>query len=640
MRILVLLSIVAVLTGTVLAADRPNILWLTSEDNGPHYGCYGDTYAQTPNIDALAARGTRFKRCWSNAPVCAPARTCLISGRWAPADGAEHMRSMVPLPQGHEMYPQLLRAAGYYCTNNSKEDYNLAKPGAQSATGEGKAKAGGKKKGKAGGPDSVWDDSSGQAHWQNRKEGQPFFAIFNNQITHESQIRRRPHTLIHDPAKAPLPPFHPDTPEVRHDWAQYYDNITLMDTKLGEYLAELEKAGVAEDTIIMHYGDHGPGMPRFKRWPYNSGLHVGLVMYFPEKWKHLAPKGYAPGGVNDELVSFIDLPATLLSIAGVRPPEYFQGRAVCGAFAGPAREYIHGFRGRMDERYDLVRSTTDGRYVYIHNYMPHLPYGQFLNYMFQQATTRVWRAQFDAGTLTELQARFWKSKPTEELYDLQEDRWETKNLADSAEHQEIKARLKSAQREWLVKTRDLGFIPEAERLATAAGRAPADVYVSEEAYPVEKVHAAAELATSRKAGADELAALLKDPHPVIRYWGAMGHVMGNDTLGQTNKQALEALLEDPSASVRIAAAEALLWVAHLETKVDRPVLALLKSAYVDKSPYMEALEALNVLDRWAVKVTAWAADIKALPGKAPASVDARLKEYVSRLNEHLAPQMK
>ena len=587
------------LATAAIAADRPNILWLTSEDNGPNYGCFGDKYAVTPNIDALAARGIRFKRAWSNAPVCAPARTCLISGRWAPADGAEHMRSLVPMPAAHKMYAQILREAGYYCTNNSKEDYNLDRA-------------------EVNGKDPVWDESSGKAHWKNHAAGQPFFAIFNDQITHESQIRRRPHTLIHDPAKAPVPPFQPDTPEVRHDWAQYYDNITTMDTGVGKKLAELEAAGLADDTIIMLYGDHGAGMPRFKRWPYNTGLQVGLIMYFPEKWKHLAPKGYAPGAASDELVQFIDLAPTLLSIAGVKPPAFMQGRAICGSHPAAApNNFIHGFRGRMDERYDCVRSTTDGRYVYVRQLMPHLPYGQYLNYMFQQATTRVWGDLFTAGKVDELQSRFWKPKPSEELYDLQSDPWETKNLVDSAAHAADLERLRAAQDAWLLETRDLGLIPEAERLAVAKGGALADAFKE---WPFHQILDAAKLAANRAEGVEKLAPLLKHENAAVRYWGVMGHLIR----GSSDAAALKPMLQDSSASVRIAAAEAL-----------GDIDALLASANVDQKPYTEALEALNALDRLKSRLGPKKDSVLALPDKAPKTVEKRLKEYVARLMEHI-----
>ncbi|NBQ25648.1 MAG: sulfatase, partial [Verrucomicrobia bacterium] len=237
------LALITSWAGSSQAADRPNILWITSEDNGPHLGCYGDTYAHTPNLDGLAAKGVIYLNAWSTAPVCAPARTTLISGVYPPATGGQHMRSMAPMPAFMKMYPQYLRQAGYYCTNNSKEDYNLSQSG------------------------QVWDESSRKAHWKNRPDGKPFFAIFNITTSHESQIRKRPHQAVHDPAKVRVPAYHPDTPEVRQDWAQYHDKITEMDATAGKHLRELEQAGLAEDTIIFYYGDHGSGMPRSKRWP-------------------------------------------------------------------------------------------------------------------------------------------------------------------------------------------------------------------------------------------------------------------------------------------------------------------------------------------------------------------------------------
>jgi uncharacterized sulfatase len=323
------------------AADalRPNILWLTSEDHGPHMGCYGDKLAVTPNVDALAAKGLLYTKCWSNAPVCAPARTTIITGMYPTSLGAEHMRSMVPFPAGKKMFPQFLREAGWYCTNNSKEDYNIEKPG------------------------QVWDESSGRAHWKNRKPGQPFFAIFNSTKSHESQIRTRPHKQITDPAKVRVPAYHPDTPEVRQDWAQYYDKVSEADADAGKHLKELADAGLTEDTIIFYYADHGSGMPRNKRWPYNSGLHVPFVVYIPEKFKDLRPPEYKAGGKSDRLVSFVDLAPTLLSLIGVKPPDWMQGHAFLGKFTTEPQPFLHGFRGRMDERLDLVRSVTDGRYV-------------------------------------------------------------------------------------------------------------------------------------------------------------------------------------------------------------------------------------------------------------------------------------
>ena len=404
------------------AADRPNILWITSEDNGPHLGCYGDEYSVSPNLDALAARGMRYTRASSNAPVCAPARTTVISGIYPPSTGSEHMRSEAVLPGSMKMFPVYLRELGYYCTNASKEDYNLVKTG------------------------QVWDESSNKGHWKNRAEGQPFFAVFNATISHESQIRNAidEKNRIHDPAKVRVPAYHPDTPEVRKDWAQYYDRITMMDAELGRRLGEIEEAGLAEDTIIFYWGDHGSGMPRNKRWPYNSGLNVPFIVHFPEKWKHLAPDEYVGGGASERLIGFVDLAPTMLSLVGVEPKAWMQGHAFAGEFETAKPEFSFGFRGRMDERVDLVRSVMNERYVYLRQYMPHRIYGQYIQYMFQTPTTQVWHDLYQAGKLNETQQRFWERKPAEELYELSTDRDEVVNMVGSLEHQGILVKMRSA----------------------------------------------------------------------------------------------------------------------------------------------------------------------------------------------------
>src|SRR5437879_4178512 len=462
----------------VIAAEsvRPNILWISSEDHGPHMGCYGDAFATTPNVDKLAARGMIYSHAWSCAPVCAPARTTIISGLYASSTGAEHMRSMVPFPAGKKMFPQFLRQAGYYCSNNAKEDYNLDKPG------------------------RVWDDSSRKAHWRNRKPGQPFFAVFNSEKSHESKLRVRPHQQMHDPAKVRVPDYHPDTPEVRQDWAQYYDIVTEADADAGERLKELAEAGLAEDTIVFYWADHGSGMPRSKRWPYNSGLQVPLVVYIPDKFKDLRPPEYKPGGKSDRLVSFVDLAPTVLSLAGIQPPDWMQGHAFLGKFLEAPQPFIYGFRGRMDERYDLVRSLTDGRYVYIRNYLPHKIQGQHIDYMFQTPTTRVWKQLFDQGKLNATQAFFWKPRPPEELYDLDNDRDEVHNLAASAQHQDILQRLRKVQREHALKIRDVGFLPEDEIHSRAAGGTPYEMGHDERKYPLQRILETADMASMPQPG--------------------------------------------------------------------------------------------------------------------------------------------
>ncbi len=592
------------------AAEQPNILWLTSEDNGPHLGAYGDDYADTPNLDRLAARGMIYLNAWSNAPVCAPARTTIISGIYPPSTGSQHMRSMARMPTGFKMFPQYLRQIGYYCTNCRKEDYNLRKPG------------------------QVWDDSSGKAHWRARRPGQPFFAVFNFTVCHESQIRRRPHTPVHDPAKVRVPAYHPDTPEVRRDWAQYHDKLTEMDTQAGQILSQLEEDGLTDDTIVFYYGDHGPGMPRGKRWPYNSGLRVPLIVHVPEKWKHLAPKQYTPGGKSDRLVGFIDLAPTLLSLVGIEPPEPMQGHAMMGPHEKPEPTYAYGFRGRMDERYDMVRSVRDKRYLYVRNYMPHKIYGQHVSYMFQTPTTQVWKRLYDQGKLEPPKTHFWETKPAEELYDLQEDPDEVNNLANSAEHQEVLLRLRQAQREWAREIRDLGFLPEGEIHSRSQGTTPYEMGRDEDRYPMAKIMAMAETAASLNSDVlGQLTEGLADNDSAVRYWAAMGMLMR----GTVAREPLLAALDDSSPYVRIVAAETLARYGN-RSDLDSSLPVLVDLAAVDRHGLMVSIAALNALDELDEKARNHRDAIARLPKKAP-RISPRQGFYVQRLIERILDTM-
>ncbi|MDF1850125.1 MAG: sulfatase-like hydrolase/transferase [Verrucomicrobiales bacterium] len=610
MKNTLLILLITSITTFLSARELPNILWVSSEDNGPHLGCYGDEYAVSPNIDALAARGLRYTRASSSAPVCAPARTTIISGVFPPATGAEHMRSFVPLPEEIKMFPAYLRELGYYTTNNSKEDYNL-------------------KKG-----DDVWDESGRKGHWENRKEGQPFFAVFNFTISHESKIRNEmgDDLRIHDPAKAPIPAYHPDTPEVRKDWAQYYDRITQMDAEVGAALAELEEAGLADDTIVFYWGDHGSGMPRNKRWPYNSGLHVPLIVHVPEKWKDLAPDEYEVGGTSDRMVGFIDLAPTMLSLVGIEPKEWMDGDAFAGKFETEGSDYSFGFRGRMDERYDLVRTVMGPRYVYLRHYMPHRIYGQYIQYMFQTPTTRVWHDMFHAGELNEAQSHFWKKKPTEELYDLQTDPDEVNNLADSPEHQEVLKQMRAAHIDWEKEIRDIGFLPEAEIHARskAAGVTPYEMGQDPEMYDFDTVFAAAQLATSQKA--DDIPAivdLLESENLAARYWGATGLLIQEKAGVEAGHDELVAALDDESASVAIVAAEALARFGP-ESGRTKAVEVLLSHANQGTGNTFEAILANNAIDYVDDLALPYLDQIKKLPTK-PGTDTPRASGYVGNL---------
>ena len=594
------------LAACVEAADRPNILWITSEDHGPQMGCYGDPYASTPHVDRLAAKGMIYAHAWSNAPVCAPARSTLISGMYPTSLGGEHMRSMVPLPLGMAMYPQLLRQAGYYCTNNSKTDYNLVEPA------------------------RVWDESSGTAHWKKRKPGQPFFAVFNSTKSHESQIRVRPHTQVHDPARVRIPAYHPDTPETRQDWAQYYDGVSAADADAGKHLDEIVAAGLADDTIIFYFADHGSGMPRSKRWPYNSGLQVPLIVYIPEKFKDLRPPDYRAGGKSDRLVSFVDFAPTLLSLAGLKPPAWMQGHAFLGRFQEPPQPYLFGFRGRMDERTDLVRSATDGRFVYVRNYMPHKIYGQHVEYMFQTPTTQVWKALHDAGKLTPAQDAFWKEKPPEELYDLDADRDEVHNLAALPEHQATLAKLREAQRTLAARIRDVGFLPEGEIHSRSRGSTPYQMGHDASRYPFERVFETAELASLLRPDAlPLLKSAARDHDAAVRWWAVLGFLMrGRDAVRAAHAE-LAAALEDASPHVRIVAAEAL---GHHGDGDDlsRALRVLAGLADWSKNDVFVVMEALNAIDALDDRAAPLRTILQALPSQGP-TPNPRYDTYVPRL---------
>lgn len=581
------------------ADERPNILWLTSEDNGPQLGCYGDAYADTPNLDALAASGMMYRTCWSTAPVCAAARTTLISGMYPPSTGSEHMRSTMPLPAGFKMYPQLLREAGYFVTNANKEDYNNPKVG------------------------EVWH---GKDH-RKRAEGQPFFAIYNETVSHESKIRNTPHTLVHDPAKAVVPAYHPDTPEVRRDWAQYYDRMTEMDARMGKHLAALEAAGLADSTIIFYYGDHGSGMPRSKRWPYNSGLHVPLIVRVPEKFKHLAPEDYAVGSTSDRLVGFIDLPATVLSLAGLKPPANYQGKAIMGPHAGPAPEVIFGFRGRMDERIDCVRTARNQTYVYLRHFHPHRIYGQHVSYMFSTRTTSQWREMFDAGELNEAQSVFWGEKPTEELYDIEADPWEVNNLADSPEHQGALKELRQAVHDWQLEIRDVGLLPESDVYTRSQG---STAYELGKTLPMGELLATAE-AASRRDAADLplLEKALGHADASIRYYAVLGyHIRGKDAV-RANADALRAALNDREGVVRIAAAEAL---GHHAAAADQEAAhaVLIAAADPTEAGNFASIYAWNVIDDLGPDMAPHYEALKALPA-VDKTAPGRTQKYIERL---------
>lgn len=515
--------------------EIPNILWLTSEDNSPLLGCYGDEFATTPNLDKLASEGFLYTRAYANAPVCAPARNTIITGIYAISGGNQHMRSHYSKSDIVKTYPEFLREAGYYCTNNSKTDYNT----------------------KSIIPNEIWDESSRNAHYKNRKTGQPFFAVFNNTVSHESSIHDSiPDELLrHNPDEVPIAPYHPPTSAVKHDWAQYYDKIEDLDNWIGEKLKELEDAGLAENTIVFYYGDHGGVLPRSKRFVYETGTRVPFIVRIPKKYQYLFPEK-KEGSKVDRLISFVDLAPTLLSIAGINIPEYMQGNAFLGKQKTADPQYAFMFRGRMDERYDMCRAVRDKKYRYIRNYMPHRIYAQHLDYLWRAPSMRSWEKAYLSGECNDIQSAFWNVKPVEELYDTENDPWEINNLANNPEYNEVFERMRKANQQWVTKIKDTGFIPEAD-LNNRIGNMPAYDYLRSNNIELEQIIEAAEATTSGNTdNISELIKFLKNSDSAIRYWGATGLLMAGQEALSAKNELLNAL-NDTSPNVVTVAAEAL-----------------------------------------------------------------------------------
>ncbi len=522
--------------------DRPNILWITCEDINPRLGCYDDTYAITPNLDELAARGVRYTKAFAIAPVCAPSRSCLITGVYATSLGSQHLRSSVHLPPEIKCFPEYLRAAGYYCSNNYKEDYNFAAPDA-------------------------WNESSPQAHWRKRAPGQPFFSVFNFTSTHQGQINGSDEEFFakyrsklerherHDPAGITLPPYYPDTPFVRNIWARYYDLITFMDKQVGDLLGQLEADGLADNTIVFFFADHGLGLPRFKRTLYDSGLHVPLLVRFPDRYGHLAPA--RAGRSTDRLVSFVDFAPTVLRVVGLPVPGYMQGSAFLGPRPGRAREYVFGAASRVDEVYEMSRSVRDKRYKYIRNYMPHLPYIQPSEYPDRAEIMQELRRVAAGGGLTNPQEFWWlPAKPVEELYDTQSDPHEINNLADAPKHNRTLRHLRKVLEQWMIETRDTGLLPEAEMHIRCAESTPYEMAKKPGGYPIQRILAAADLVGKGPAKLPELIELLTDRDGAVRYWAALGlAALGKEAAPAT--EALEESLKDGHPDVRFVAATTL-----------------------------------------------------------------------------------
>lgn len=557
-----------------LAADRPNVVWILSEDNSKHFlRLFDESGAATPNIERLAARGLAFEHAFSCAPVCSVARTTLMSGIYAPRIGAQFHRKLkeVTLPAGWHLWPWYLRQAGYYTSNNSKTDFNTA------------------------GNEGVWDDSSGRATWRNRPT--PDTAFFHMQtfgqshesslhVTAEQMVAQKPAT---DPASVQLAPYHPDTPTFRYHYARYHDRMKIIDNQVGELVGQLEADGLLEDTFIFYFGDHGGVLPGSKGYARDTGLHVPLVVRVPENWKHLVDA--APGSRVSGFVSFVDFGATVLHLGGVPVPAQIDGRPFLGKGIAlkevNRRDTVFGHADRFDEKYDHVRTIRKGRYKYVRNFQAYYPDGLQNNYRYLNLAFQEWRELYHAGKLNAAQRAFFEPKPAEALYDLEADPYEIHNLAGDPVHRSTLRGLRSRLTRELKSWPDLSFFPE-DQLVEQAVDAPAE-FAREHRREIGRLIDLANLQLEPLARVEaRLRRALRSDVPLVRQWALVDcAVMGNEA--ESLSGDARPLLTDAEPMVRVRAAE---FLGGIGAADPRPALLEVLRSTDDK---VTALLALNAV---------------------------------------------
>ena len=573
-------TLIAGLTGSACqttSTDRPNILWLTIEDMSLQFGCYGDGYAITPNVDRLAEQGVRYTQAYATAPLCTPARSSIITGVFASSMGTQHLRGIQPKSGRIRCFTEYLREAGYYCSNNVKEDYNFKTP------------------------EVAWDESSNTAHWRNKQNDQPFFSVFNFMTTHQSQTRydRKkleevsadlPPEKRHNPDQVPVPPYYPETPLIRDNLAAMHTQVTLVDQQVQEILDQLESDGLAENTIVFFYSDHGTGLPRGKRWLFESGIRVPLIVRFPEKYKHLEPG--RPGSVTDRLVSFVDFAPTVLSLAGLNAPGTMHGKAFLGRKKQKPREAVYAIRDRVDEVLEFSRTIHDGRYQYIRNFFPHRPRMQRSFYSEFTPIRQEIRRLHAEGKLTGDAAWLMQpEKPLEELYDNQTDPKQMFNLADDPAFRDRTDTMRKQLYAWMLETEDLSLLHENDMIERAGGRSPYDAH-REDLYPLKEILDIADRVGRGKDAIPVFQKAINSTDAAIRYWGATGLAALKSDAGAAKSGLLE-LLDDPSSPVRFAAVEALCYLGEENKAI--PVLAK-GLEHKDPRVALHAAEILVVVD--------------------------------------------
>jgi arylsulfatase A-like enzyme len=495
---------------------KPNILWITIEDTSPQFiGCYGNEDARTPVIDRLAEEGVRFTNAFSTGTVCSPSRTAIITGVKTYKTGTGNHRSKYPVPEFMKGFPYYLQQLGYYTTNNAKTDYNVA--GEKEYIAE------------------AWNESSGEAGWWGRKPGQPFFAVFNYNESHQSRTMTETydwylqHVYDHlSPEERigedefEMPPFYRDSQEMRKQFARVYNSISLTDKRIGNLLARLEKDNLRDSTILFFYADHGEGMPRGKTNGINYGYRVPFIIWFPEMYKHLSPWGTG-GVVSGELIDFTDLAPTLISLAGGEIPGHLKGRPFLGKKrAGPV-DHLFLSSDRSDNGIDMVRTVTDGRFIYSRNFMPYINEVRYIRYMEIGEIKQYMRNDLAENKLNPLQRSLFEDRPAEFLFDIENDLWETKNLATDPQYEQILKKMQNLLKQEVLQSRDVMFLPEYETGLLSDSTTAFEFRLNSKNYPLEEIYDAASLSGFRGSEiAEKQVHLLSSGNPVIRYWAVLG----------------------------------------------------------------------------------------------------------------------
>ncbi len=613
-----------------LCTSKPNILWITIEDTSPHFiGCYGNKDARTPVIDRLASEGVRFTNAFSTGTVCSPSRSCIITGVKTYKLGTGNHRSNYPIPELIKGFPYYLQQEGYYTSNNSKTDYNVANGGRFTR--------------------EAWNESSKKAGWWNRKPGQPFFAVFNFMDSHQSRTMTESYDWYRSNVweKLPenqrigdnefvMPPFYLDSPEMRKQFARVYNSIKLTDNEIGELLARLEKDQLKDSTIIFFYADHGEGVPRGKTNGINLGYRVPFVIWFPEMYKHLSPWGTS-GVVTDELIDFEDLAPTMVSLAEGKVPDYLKGRIFMGEDRLNPTDHLILSADRSDNGIDLVRSVTDGKYVYSRNFMPFMPQARYIRYMEIGEIKQQMRHDLADNKLSALQKSLFEDRPAEYLYDIENDVWETKNLADDPVYKTLLEKMRNRLKEEILLSRDVLLLPEYEIGMISKFTTPYEFRLSDKNYPITEIYQAASLSGFRGWDfAARQAQLLKSANKIVRYWAIVGLRSQSAEVLKLYSKPIDQAMNDTYPPVAVTASAMVFQQSGDEIAVEKIKkqcasenmdVALMSINYLlycdNKEPFVETIKAVHEMTNRTYNVKAACVDFLGSLGLVSNDMDNR-----------------